>query len=231
MITMNHFISALLLAGGTGSRFGSDVPKQFLPLGKKLVAHYSLDLLLACPWIKEIVIVCDSNNTHYFSEYTDGKIRFAPPGKTRQGSVQQGLLRASPEAQYICIHDSARPFISSKELMILIEEGIEHKAAALGVPAKNTIKEVDDLGYAVATLDRSKLWEMQTPQILSSKLLWKGLDFAHQHGIIATDDICLAEHLGWKAKIIMGSYRNIKITTKEDIFIAKALLEIMHAEI
>ncbi|MBM3207250.1 MAG: 2-C-methyl-D-erythritol 4-phosphate cytidylyltransferase [Chlamydiae bacterium] len=228
---MSHFISALLLAGGTGSRFGSAVPKQFLPLGNKLIAHHSLELFLKCPLIKEIVIVCDSNNTHYFSEYTDEKIRFAPPGITRQGSVQQGLLRVSPEAQYICIHDSARPLVSQKEILNLIEEGIEHKAAALGVPAKNTIKEVDHSGYAIATLDRSKLWEMQTPQILSSKLLWKGLDLANQNNITATDDIALAELLGLKPKIVLSSYRNIKITTKEDIWIAKALMEIMHAEI
>ena len=228
---MSHFISALLLAGGTGSRFGSAVPKQFLPLGNKLIAHHSLELFLKCPFIKEIVIVCDSNNTHYFSEYTDEKIRFAPPGITRQGSVQQGLLRVSPEAQFICIHDSARPLVSQKEILNLLEEGIEHKAAALGVPAKNTIKELDHSGYVVATLDRSKLWEMQTPQILSSKLLWKGLDLANQNNITATDDIALAELVGVKPKIVPSSYRNIKITTKEDICIAKALMEIMHDEI
>ncbi|MCX6990184.1 MAG: 2-C-methyl-D-erythritol 4-phosphate cytidylyltransferase [Chlamydiae bacterium] len=228
---MTNYISALLLAGGTGSRFGEAIPKQFCTFKSKKIAHYSLDLLLACDQISEVIIVCDIEQRNQFSDYASEKIRFANPGKTRQGSVAEGLLQTSPNADFVCIHDSARPLLTEELLHSVLAYGITYGAAALATPAKNTIKEVDSLGFVKKTLDRSTLWEMQTPQVLSTDLLRKGMAYAEKTKIIATDDVALAELLGIPTKIVPSSERNIKITTPDDLIIALALWEEMHAEV
>ncbi|NDE82303.1 MAG: 2-C-methyl-D-erythritol 4-phosphate cytidylyltransferase [Chlamydiia bacterium] len=228
---MKYFTSAILLAGGNGSRFGSETPKQFLPLGSKLIIHYSLDLLLHHSLIDEIIIVCDPKYRHYFTDYTDHKIRFAPPGQTRQESVHQGMLRASADAQLICIHDSARPLLNKIDLDLILEEGIHSKAAALATHAKNTIKEVRPDHSVIKTLDRAVLWEIQTPQVLAAPILWAGLAYAEEHKITVTDDISLAELVGHKSKIVPGSQKNIKITSQEDMTIALAFLDQLYAQV
>jgi 2-C-methyl-D-erythritol 4-phosphate cytidylyltransferase len=228
---MKQFVSAILLAGGVGSRFGSHIPKQFHPLGKKLVAHYSLELLLASPFIQEVVIVCHEMHREHFSCYTSEKIRFAPSGKTRQLSVQEGCKRISPDASFVCIHDSARPLLRTLELHQVIEEGLQHEAATLAVPAKNTIKVVNAKGFVERTLDRSQLWEMQTPQVLSLSLLWDGMKQSEKEQLEATDDVFLAEICHHPVKIVPSQYRNLKITTQEDLVIAEALLKEMYAEV
>lgn len=228
---MKKFVSALLLAGGTGSRFGSTLPKQFFPLGSKKIAHHSLDLFLDTPCIDEIIIVCDEAYREYFADYINDKIRFAKPGSTRQGSVYEGLQRISPESMFVCIHDSARPLLTKEELNTVIQQGIHYKAAVLAVPAKNTIKEVDKNGFVIKTLDRSLLWEMQTPQVLSVDLLQRGMAFAETQNLIATDDVSLAELIGEPVKIVPSSYRNIKITTQDDLAIANALYEEMYVQV
>ena len=228
---MKNYISALLLAGGTGSRFGGVTPKQFSTFKSKKIAHYSLDLFLACEQIMEVIIVCDEEYRKQFSEYANEKIRFANSGKTRQGSVAKGLLQISANTDFVCIHDSARPLLTEKLLESVLQSGITHGAAALAAPAKNTIKEVDSLGFVKKTLDRSTLWEMQTPQVLSANLLRIGMDYAEKANIVVTDDVALAELVGIPAKIVPSSERNIKITTPDDLSIASALWEEMHAEV
>lgn len=221
---MKKNISAILLAGGTGSRFGSAVPKQFLFLADKRVIHYSLDLLLSCERIDEIIIVCDEKYIDFFSSYLNEKIRFAPPGSSRQESVLEGLKRVSVDTNYVCIHDGARPLLTLAELNAVIDEAMMYKAAALGVPAKNTIKKVDERGFVVETLARDSLWEMQTPQVLCINLYWQGVLEAQKKGVVATDDITLAELLGHPVKIVASSYKNIKITTAEDMTIASSFI-------
>jgi len=228
---MRKFVSVLLLAGGTGSRFGAALPKQFTILGSKRIAHYSLDLFLKSPSISEIIIVCDEEFRGYFYGYTDQRIRFAKAGSTRQGSVNEGLKAISPLSEIVCIHDSARPFVSSEALEKVIEEGSLHRAAVLAVPAKNTVKEVNKDGFVKRTLDRSLLWEMQTPQVLSRELLQKGLSYAEQEEIEVTDDVSLAELLGAAVKIVPSSYRNIKITTPDDMTIATSFWQEIHAQV
>ena len=222
---MKPFISALLLCGGRGTRFGGPTPKQYMMLSGKKIAHYSLDVLLSSPHITEVIIVCDTSYQEHFSSYmTDNKIVFALSGNTRQESVYSGLCSVSTLAQYVCVHDGARPFLTHDLLEATISQAITHGAAALAVPAKNTIKMVSSTGFVAKTLERESLVEMQTPQALCIDILKQGMKLAKERNILASDDVSLAELIDTPVKIVTSTYSNIKITTKEDMALAQVLL-------
>jgi len=219
---MNHTITAILLAGGSGSRMQTDLPKQFLPLADKPIAHYALEVLQTLPEIDEIIIVCDPLYRSYFPHK---HIRFALPGKRRQDSVWNGLQAIKQPSDLIFIHDAARPFIDIPLSRRVIHAAAETGAAAAAMPVKCTIKETDESGLVIQTPDRSKLWEVQTPQVLKKELLKKGFEHAIDNGITVTDDVSLAELIDHPVQLILGSYRNIKITTQEDMETAALLLQ------
>jgi 2-C-methyl-D-erythritol 4-phosphate cytidylyltransferase len=217
--------SAILLSGGKGSRMKSDLPKQYLPfLNKPLILHSFLTLI-SSPSIEEIVVVCDPSYQAFFLEQGSTKpIHFALPGKERQDSVFNGLQKLSPQTKWVCVHDGARPLLFGKDLEAVLEAGKTHGAATLAVPVKTTIKEGDEQGFVKKTLDRSKLWDIQTPQVVSYGLLQEGFAIASKQNQVVTDDVSLAELVGHPVKLVPGSYSNIKITTQEDWAIAEALM-------
>jgi len=217
-------IAAILLAGGTGSRVGGPIPKQYLPLKGQPIVQYSFDLFLSLPEITEIIVVCKPQFQTFFEESPLKPVRFALPGKERQDSVASGFAHVSPSCEYILIHDTARPLIQEEEVNKLIEEGLPVGAATLGVPITYTIKEVDDHGIVKQTLNRNQLFNIQTPQILRRDILSKGLHKARKRGLIFTDDVALAELLGHPVKIVFGSNDNFKITTYNDFEVAKQLV-------
>lgn len=209
-------ISLILLAGGSGSRMKSSIPKQFLPYNNKPLVLHSLDIFLQHPAIKQHIVVCDSKFQNYFSGYD---VQFAAPGTRRQDSVYSGLQMAF--CDWICVHDAARPNISLDMISNLIESGKKIGAAALGMPLKYTIKQSDGDGFVHSSLDRNLLWEMQTPQLLSKKILEDGFAYINERGITVTDDVMIAELIGHRVKLVEGSYKNIKITTPEDLVICQ----------
>lgn len=211
-------ISAILLAGGKGHRMGSSTPKQYLHLQEQPVALFSFGCLSACAAISEVVVVCEPIYRTYFQN-----CQFAEPGPRRQDSLKNGFRKASAQSEFILIHDAARPFIDASLLDSLIEAGRLHGAAALAVPAKATIKRAR-ADFVVETLNRSELYEIQTPQILRADLLSKGLIRAEALGVTVTDDVSLAELIGHPVKLIPGSEHNIKITTPFDLSIAETIL-------
>lgn len=208
-------ISLILLAGGIGTRMGSDIPKVFLPIKGKPIALYSFDLFTSLAEIQEIVVVCPKNHHSFFPR----KTLFASPGKERQDSVASGLKKTSGE--FIMIHDSARPFITKEEVYHLLEEGIPVGAAALGVPAKNTIKEISSKRLVEKTLKREDLYEMHTPQLLRREILEEGLRVAGERKW--TDDVALAELIGHPVKVVEGRRDNFKITYPIDLQLASLL--------
>jgi 2-C-methyl-D-erythritol 4-phosphate cytidylyltransferase len=170
----------------------------------------------------EIIVVCAPEYRHFFS----GKpVRFAPPGDLRQDSVYNGLQIADPSSDWICTHDAARPFITTALVKTLFEEGKKVEAASLAIPVKNTLKEINSVQEVARTLDRSCIWEIQTPQILTKSVMHAGFKYAHTHALTVTDDVSLAELIGQSVKLIDGSYQNIKITTPEDLSFAEWLIQ------
>lgn len=220
MPSSEYKVSVILLAGGQGSRMLSQTPKQFLCLQGKPVALYSFEIFSTTPYVHEIIVVCDPQYQSIFPRFTYPEVRFALPGKRRQDSVYSGFAAISSNPDLVCIHDSARPFLSREHLIQLLDEAKLYGAAALAVPAKNTIKETDPNQFIQRTLDRSKLWEMHTPQVATYSLIKKGFEIAHEYNLDVTDDASLVELTGHPVKLVKDTYHNFKITTPEDWQIA-----------
>ena len=216
------FISVILLAGGLGTRMKSALPKHLLPLNQKPIVLYSFEVFRRLPEISEIVVVCDSASYSFFPQ--EKNVKFASPGQRRQDSVYNGLMQVDPRAELICIHDAARPLLSADVVRRCLQAGIAHGAATVGMPVKFTVKESREGNFVKNTLDRSALWEIQTPQVIKKELLEKGFSIADERNLTVNDDVSLVEHLGHPVKIVEGSYANLKITTQEDLPIAERLL-------
>jgi len=218
--------SVILLAGGLGTRMQSSTPKQFLPLGNKPVARHSYDIFSSLAEIDEVVVVCAPEFRHFFLDNPTAKpLAFAAPGKRRQDSVYNGLLATSPSHHLICIHDAARPLIDCKLVLRVLEAASAVGAATAGMPLNFTIKESTPDNIVKSTPDRSKFWEIQTPQAAHRHLLLEGFRFAHAHHITVTDDVSLVELLHKEVKLVDGSYHNLKITTPSDLVIASYFID------
>ena len=215
-------VGAVVLAAGSSQRFGED--KLFVQLGDKPVLAWSLDIFQRCKAIKQIVLVLNEDNIAegraLASRCKWTKLdHICTGGKRRQDSVKKGIenLKGLP---FILIHDGARPFVSEDIIYRGIEAARHTGAAAAAVPVKDTIKMADSSDYITHTLNRSCLWSVQTPQIFHSDIIIR----AYEHSTESvTDDASLVEKLGYKVKLYMGAYTNIKITTFEDIKFARHL--------
>ena len=158
-------------------------------------------------------------------EFGISKVRtITKGGDKRTHTVQAGLCEISAEADVVLIHDAARPLVREEHIREVIQNVIQHGAAALGVPAKNTIKQVDADGFITATLDREYVWEVQTPQGFRPGLIRDAYARAEADGVSGTDDCFIAERSGIPIKMVRGEYDNLKITTPEDLAVAEQLL-------
>lgn len=221
-------ISTILLAGGIGSRMQPEKPKQFLKVRDKAIVRFSFDVFLAMPEIEEIIVVCLPEYRDLFEipinlERFHKQLKFALPGERRQDSVYNGLMQASNDNNFICIHDGARPFIDEALVRRALEAGISHGAATVGMPIKFTIKQSDKHHFVHSTPDRAFIWEIQTPQVVRKDLLQAGFNYANENNLTVTDDVSLVELLGKEVKLIEGSHTNLKITVPADLTIAENL--------
>ena len=214
-------VAVVLLAGGVGSRMKADRPKQFLELRGKPVLEHSLELFLGLDGVSRVVLVLDEAYRSSFSGYD---VTFADPGAERQDSVKNGVAACPEDAALICIHDAARPLVTPREIYEVIKDAREHGAAVLGVPMKATVKEGVD-GFVTKTLDRSRLWEVQTPQVIRPDLLQRGFSKVDDEQLQVTDDVSIVEHLGEPVKLTLGEYTNLKLTTPDDMIIAGNILD------
>lgn len=228
-------VSAIVVAAGKGTRLKTKVSKALVKIDSVPVVIYCLKALSSHPLVKEIIVVANSFNLQgikrSIKRYSIGKVKeVVLGGAQRNNSVCNGLKAIGPKAEIILVHDAARPFIDKKTVSSVIKEARNSGAAIVGVPVKATIKGVrcQVLGvrkkYVVSeTLDRSGVWEIQTPQVFRRDLLLKAYEKFGDYS--ATDDSMLVEKLGVKVSVVLGSYNNIKITTPEDLVIAQAIAE------
>lgn len=227
---MKPICTAVIVAAGKGKRMGTDISKQFLPLcGREILAH-TIEKFEKAKNIQDIVLVTGADSLQdvqdMAQEYGWKKIvSITAGGKERQDSVWNGLQAVSADTEIVLIHDGVRPFVTEEILDMSIETALEMGGCVAGVPAKDTIKVCNSENIAVDTPDRSTLWQIQTPQTFRKDLIIKAYATAAERGFVGTDDASLAEYSGYPVKVIMGSYRNIKITTKEDLLIGEAFLK------
>jgi len=229
--------TAVVLAGGRGSRMGSDIPKQYMPINGYPLIYYSL-MVFENSFVDEIILVCGSGDEEYcereiVDRYNITKVSaIVAGGKERYHSVMNGLM-AVKECDVVFIHDGARPFITCDILERALEDTLKTGATVVGVPSKDTVKIVDEDTFTQNTPQRDRVWIIQTPQtfryqeILEAyKSLIKEEKSLEKREIKVTDDAMVMEMFGnCHVKCVMGDYRNIKVTTPEDILVAKAYLD------
>lgn len=224
---------AIIPAAGTGRRMQAGVNKQYLLLAGRPILAHTLEIFATHPRIDRICLVLPAEEIDYcrseiVERYGRGKAcDIIAGGPTRQDSVGCGLLGCGAAIDdLVVIHDGARPLLSAVELDALLDAAAAVcGAATLGVPVKDTIKRVCH-GEIVETLERDQLWQVQTPQAFRFWLLLAAHSQARADNFSGTDDAMLVERLHHPVAMVAGSYRNIKITTPEDLAIASALLSI-----
>lgn len=216
---------AIILGAGNGTRMKTKDSKLLLKIGDKTVIERSVEAFLNVSDIDEVVVVTREQDLETFmSLLDDERISFAIGGATRQESVSNAI-ETIESAELVAIHDGARPMIREEDIENTIRQAKEHKAAAVGVPVKDTIKVTDKDGFVVDTPDRATLFAVQTPQIFDFELYKKALEKSKADGKDFTDDCQLLEYIGVKVKMVAGSYTNIKITTPEDIPFAESIID------
>lgn len=226
---MKKNVTCIVAAGGSGTRMGTGINKLFLEISGIPVIVHTLNALQNCDEVDEIIISAKEEEIikikDLVSEFSVAKVKtIVKGGKTRGESVLSAAREVSDDAEIVMIHDGARPFVTEKILTETIESARKNGAAACGVKPKCTLKSVDG-GFITGTVDREKTVEIQTPQVFKKELFDKMYSQSIDVINSATDDCILAEKTGAKIAITEGSYKNIKITTPEDIEIAELFLE------
>lgn len=230
-------IAAVCLAAGQGKRMESNVQKQYLLIHGKPVLYYALKAFQDSP-VDEIILVVGAGEEEYCQKEIVDKYGFtkvkaiAVGGKERYHSVFSGLQMVK-EADYVLIHDGARPFLTQEIIERCIEGAKEYRACVAGMPVKDTIKLADTEGNIESTPERSKVWMIQTPQAFEYSLIKEAYTTLIEQeskgiktSIPVTDDAMVIEYfLNQKVHLVYGSYENIKITTPEDMRIAEVFVK------
>lgn len=223
--------TAIILAAGSGKRMNSKVHKQYLIIQDRPVLYYSLKAFEDSA-VDEIVLVVGKGEEKFcrkeiVDKYGISKVKaIVEGGKERYHSVFEGLKQTS-DADYVLIHDGARPFVNQDIIRRCMQEVQKYQACVVGMPVKDTIKIADEEGYAKQTPDRKNVWMIQTPQTFSYALIYEAYEemLKTEDAAITDDAMVLERTKGKKSKLIEGSYRNIKITTPEDLLIANVYLQ------
>ena len=220
----NANVSGIIVAAGSSSRMGG-INKQLELIDGIPVVVKSALALDNSPSISEIIIATRSEDIDLISnlckDFGVGKLsNVVAGGDTRMESVQNAISAIDENSKYIAIHDGARPLVTSEDIERVIADAKKHNAAALGVPVKDTIKQVDKKGFIEDTPPRQSLFIAQTPQVFKLSLYLDAINYATKD---ITDDCQLVENMGETVFITRGNYSNIKLTTPEDFKIGEAL--------
>lgn len=216
-------VGVVIAAAGSSQRMGG-MDKVFAWLGDKPLLAWSVEVCERCQIISRIAVALNDSNMEWGRTLVEergwAKTQMCRGGARRQDSVQSGL-RLVGDVEWVVIHDAARPFLTEG----LIRQGLEAAkstgAAVAGMPAKDTVKMVDERGVVEATPDRSRLWLIQTPQVFRRQILEEAYKVGQES---ATDDASLVERAGYRVQVYEGNYQNVKVTMAGDLKFAEVLL-------
>ena len=220
--------AVIIAAAGSSSRMGTGVDKQFVILAGKPVLWHTINVFKQLPQIHQILVTVSPGNAERVAALLQQTLadipwQIVPGGAERQDSVRNALQLLSPSVELVLVHDGARPFVEPECVLKSMQAAAETGAAVVAVPVKDTIKLADAAGGVKQTLDRSSLWQVQTPQTFRRELLLKAHEQAAAAGVVATDDAALVEWAGGSVSLVRGSYFNFKVTTPEDLVLAEAV--------
>ncbi|MCT4542529.1 MAG: 2-C-methyl-D-erythritol 4-phosphate cytidylyltransferase [Vallitalea sp.] len=222
--------TAIIPAAGRGTRMNKKKLKQYIELNNKPILVYTLQAFEKCNNIDNIILVVGEKEVDYCIKEIVEKYKFRKiiyvikGGNERQNSVYEGLRHVPDSTDIVLIHDGARPFINEKHIKETIGCAYKNGACVLGVPVKDTIKVIND-NIIVDTPKRDSLWSIQTPQTFKRELIKSSYEKAIKDKYVATDDSMIVEkYSDINVKIVEGSYANMKITTNEDLIIAKSFI-------
>lgn len=229
-------IVAILPAAGLGTRMGTGAPKQFLELDGVPIVILSLRRIASCPLITSIIVATRAEEVERLAariqqEKFKQPVQVVKGGDSRQDSVGLALQSVPADADLVLVHDAVRPFVTVEQVTRVIEEARRCKAAILGIPAMDTVKEVkraslpEDVALITATVPRERVVLAQTPQVFDAKLLKEAFAQAATDGVNASDEAGLIEKLGHDVHVVLGSERNIKITKPADMDLARFYLQ------
>jgi 2-C-methyl-D-erythritol 4-phosphate cytidylyltransferase len=224
-------VNAIIVAAGKGMRMNESVRKQYITLGGIPILKHTLSTFDSCQLVSQIILVAPKEDFDYCRNEIlmpakfQKRLNLVAGGPERQDSVYNGLQLVEPGDGIVVIHDGVRPFVRQQQLSACIKGAAKFGACIIGIPAFDTVKRVNAENEIVQTHKRESLWLAQTPQAFRAKLIIKAHQAAKQDGFIATDDASLVERLGHTVKIIPGSRINIKITSQEDLELARAILQ------
>lgn len=228
-------IIAILPAAGLGTRMGGESPKQYRLLDGVPLLVFTLRRLAACPSITEFLIATRSDEVESLSarlagEHLGRPLRVVSGGETRQESVGNALAQAPGDAELILVHDAVRPLVTRDQVERVIAEARTRRAAILGIPALDTVKEVKraslpgDVALVTTTIPRERVVLAQTPQVFDAALLREAFARAAADGYTTSDEAGLVERLGHDVFVVLGSERNLKITRPGDLELAEFYL-------
>lgn len=226
--TASPRVTAIIVAAGRSERMGPGVNKQLAPIGGVPVLARTLAVFEQCRRITQVVVVTRAADmvavAGMVEEFGFSKTgHIVAGGATRQKSVAAGLAAAG-DADYIAVHDGARPLVTHACVDRVVEAARKTRAAAAAVHLKETVKVAGDDGVVISTPDRHNLWVVQTPQAFEAALYREAIRKAEESGADYTDDCQLIEGIGGRVQLVEGEYANLKITTREDFAFAETIL-------
>ena len=217
-------LAVVIVAGGSGKRFGADKPKQFLLLNKKTMFEWSIIAFKKIKECAQVVLVVPKDKLQSMLKYKKlYGIDIVCGGKERFDSVKNGLKTVGKDIDLIAVHDAARPLITPEIIKNVMKAAYENGAAIAAVNSKDSVKFSKSGTKITKSLDRKNIWYAQTPQIFKKEIIEKA--YAGRISASTTDDAQLVEKKGVKSTLVFASYENFKITEQTDFLLAQAILK------
>jgi len=224
-------VALIIPAAGSGSRLNKPVPKPFVDIEGATILEYTIGCFLPLEGLRQVIVATSSEYLEKTETILDNldmngavKTGCVIGGRERQHSIQHALDRVG-DSDLVAVHDAVRPFVRLEVIKNCCRAAATHGASVAGVPAKDTIKKVDEKQFIVETPERKYLWQAQTPQVFRRELLVRAYEDAKNNNFIGTDDASLVERLGTPIRMVESDRMNFKITYPLDLRLARLLIE------